>query len=122
MVDSRRALHEQLIIVMDNTILDVAIPSLTAELGATNSRVQWIIDSYVLEVGINGMSLGRPGAACRGVEDNDLSALAVEGTPLTRRAQPCDAPVRSDRHGLAARRPRRLPGRARPPTTPTSKY
>ena len=57
MVDSRRALHEQLIIVMDNTILDVAIPSLTAELGATNSRVQWIIDSYVLEVGINGMSM-----------------------------------------------------------------
>ena len=37
-----------LIIVMDNTILNVAIPSLITELGATNSQVQWIIDSYVL--------------------------------------------------------------------------
>ncbi len=37
-----------LIIVMDNTILNVAIPSLMNELGATNSQIQWIIDSYVL--------------------------------------------------------------------------
>ncbi len=37
-----------LIIVMDNTILNVAIPSLITDLGASNSQVQWIIDSYVL--------------------------------------------------------------------------
>ncbi len=37
-----------LIIVMDNTILNVAIPSLMVDLGATNSQIQWIIDSYVL--------------------------------------------------------------------------
>ena len=37
-----------LIIVMDNTILNVAIPSLMTDLGATNSQVQWIVDSYVL--------------------------------------------------------------------------
>ena len=37
-----------LIIVMDNTILNVAIPSLITDLGATNSQIQWIIDSYVL--------------------------------------------------------------------------
>jgi EmrB/QacA subfamily drug resistance transporter len=37
-----------LIIVMDNTILNVAIPSLITELGASNSEIQWIIDSYVL--------------------------------------------------------------------------
>ncbi len=37
-----------LIIVMDNTILNVAIPSMMTELGATNSQIQWIIDSYVL--------------------------------------------------------------------------
>ena len=36
------------IIVMDNTILNVAIPSLITELGATNSQVQWIVDAYVL--------------------------------------------------------------------------
>ena len=39
-----------LIIVMDNTILNVAIPSLIIDLGATNSQVQWIIDSYVAGV------------------------------------------------------------------------
>ena len=37
-----------LIIVMDNTILNVAIPSLVHELGASNSELQWIIDSYTL--------------------------------------------------------------------------
>jgi EmrB/QacA subfamily drug resistance transporter len=37
-----------LIIVMDNTILNVAIPSLILDLGASNSEIQWIVDSYVL--------------------------------------------------------------------------
>ena len=37
-----------LIIVMDNTILNVAIPSLISDLGATNSEIQWIIDAYML--------------------------------------------------------------------------
>lgn len=37
-----------LVIVMDNTILNVAIPSLVDDLGATNSEVQWIIDAYAL--------------------------------------------------------------------------
>ncbi len=37
-----------LIIVMDNTILNVAIPSLIVDLGASNSQIQWIVDAYVL--------------------------------------------------------------------------
>ncbi len=36
------------IIVMDNTILNVAVPSLITDLGASNSEIQWIIDSYVI--------------------------------------------------------------------------
>jgi EmrB/QacA subfamily drug resistance transporter len=36
------------IIVMDNTILNVAVPKLITDLGASNSEIQWIIDSYVL--------------------------------------------------------------------------
>lgn len=36
------------IIVMDNTILNVAIPSLVQDLGATNTELQWIIDGYIL--------------------------------------------------------------------------
>lgn len=37
-----------LIIVVDNTILNVAIPSLIRDLDASNTDVQWIIDAYVL--------------------------------------------------------------------------
>src|SRR5215213_11376852 len=37
-----------LIIVMDNTILNVAIPSLIKDLDAANSEIQWIIDAYTL--------------------------------------------------------------------------
>ena len=37
-----------LIIVMDNTILNVAIPSLIRDLDASNSDIQWIIDAYTL--------------------------------------------------------------------------
>lgn len=37
-----------LVIIMDNTILNVAIPSLIKDLDATNSDIQWIIDSYVI--------------------------------------------------------------------------
>jgi EmrB/QacA subfamily drug resistance transporter len=37
-----------LIITLDNTILNVAIPSMIRELGASNSEIQWIIDAYTL--------------------------------------------------------------------------
>ncbi|MEO6628317.1 MAG: DHA2 family efflux MFS transporter permease subunit, partial [Aquihabitans sp.] len=37
-----------LIVGLDNTILNVALPRLSDELGATNSQLQWIIDGYTL--------------------------------------------------------------------------
>ncbi|MEV0589718.1 MFS transporter [Nonomuraea sp. NPDC050310] len=37
-----------LVLVIDSTVLNLAIPSLTTELGATASDVQWILDAYVL--------------------------------------------------------------------------
>ncbi|WP_227462403.1 MFS transporter [Desertimonas flava] len=37
-----------MIIVMDNTILNVAIPSLMEDLHASNTDIQWIIDAYTL--------------------------------------------------------------------------
>jgi MFS family permease len=33
---------------LDNTILNTALPRLVSELGATNSQLQWIVDSYTL--------------------------------------------------------------------------
>ncbi|MFI7499546.1 MFS transporter [Streptomyces sp. NPDC049687] len=38
----------QLTVLLDNTILNVAIPSLTRELGAKTSDIQWMINAYSL--------------------------------------------------------------------------
>lgn len=37
-----------LVLMIDGTVLNIAIPSLIRELGATPSDVQWILDAYVL--------------------------------------------------------------------------
>lgn len=37
-----------LVLVVDNTVLNVAIPSLIRELHASSSDIQWMIDAYVL--------------------------------------------------------------------------
>ena len=37
-----------LIIGLDNTVLNVAIPTLVRDLGASNSELQWIVDAYIL--------------------------------------------------------------------------
>ncbi len=38
----------QLTVVLDNTVLNVAIPALSIELGATTADIQWIINAYAL--------------------------------------------------------------------------
>ncbi|MFD5397721.1 MFS transporter [Streptomyces sp. NPDC127097] len=38
----------QLTVILDNTVLNVAIPSLTGELGASTADVQWMINAYSL--------------------------------------------------------------------------
>ncbi|MGA5268388.1 MFS transporter [Streptomyces lydicamycinicus] len=38
----------QLAVILDNTVLNVAIPSLTEDLGATTADVQWMINAYSL--------------------------------------------------------------------------
>ena len=34
--------------VLDGTIVNVALPTLTVDLGATNRQLQWIVDAYLL--------------------------------------------------------------------------
>lgn len=36
------------VITLDNTILNVALPTLVRELDASNSQLQWIVDSYTI--------------------------------------------------------------------------
>jgi EmrB/QacA subfamily drug resistance transporter len=58
-----------LVIVLDNSILNVAIPTIIRDLNATNSQLQWIVDSYtlvfaglLLTAGALGDRFGRRGA------------------------------------------------------------
>jgi len=36
------------VIGLDNTILNVALPTMQRELGASESQLQWIVDAYML--------------------------------------------------------------------------
>jgi EmrB/QacA subfamily drug resistance transporter len=61
-------------IIMDNTILNVALPTLARDLHASGSDLQWIVDSYVLvfaglllSAGALGDRFGRRGALSAGL-------------------------------------------------------
>ena len=72
-----------LIIVLDNSILNVAIPTLIRELNASNSQVQWMVDSYtlvfaglLLTMGAMGDRYGRRGALQMGYVLFGIGSLA----------------------------------------------
>jgi EmrB/QacA subfamily drug resistance transporter len=82
-----------LIISLDNTILNVAIPSLVRDLGATTSSLQWIVDGYtlvfaglLLTTGSLGDRFGRKGALQLGMVlfgiGSAASAVAPSATVL----------------------------------------
>jgi MFS family permease len=37
-----------LIVTLDNTVLNVALPTLVRDLHATTTQLQWVVDSYVM--------------------------------------------------------------------------
>jgi len=72
-----------LVIVLDNTVLNVAIPTIVRDLDATNSQLQWMIDSYtlvfaglLLTAGALGDRFGRVGALQFGLVVFGLGSLA----------------------------------------------
>ena len=72
-----------LVISLDNTILNVAIPSLVRDLDATTSQLQWIIDGYtlvfaglLLTAGALGDRFGRKGALQLGLVVFGLASMA----------------------------------------------
>jgi len=81
------------VITLDNTILNVAIPDLIRDLGATTSQMQWIIDGYtlvfaglLLTLGSMGDRFGRKRALMVGVvvfgAGSMLSGLATSPNQL----------------------------------------
>jgi MFS family permease len=82
-----------LVISLDNTILNVALPSLRSDLGADASELQWIVDAYLLvfaglllTAGSLGDRFGRKRALLTGLVvfggASALSALATTPSAL----------------------------------------
>ena len=82
-----------LLIVVDNTIVNVALPTLRDDLSASASQLQWIVDSYILvfaglllTMGALGDRFGRRGALAIGLGvmgvASVLSALANSADQL----------------------------------------
>ncbi|MGI5376611.1 MFS transporter [Streptomyces sp. CA-251387] len=68
-----------LTVILDNTVLNVAIPSLTRELGAATSDIQWMINAYSLVQ--SGLLLTAGSAADRyGRKKMLVAGLALFGT------------------------------------------
>src|SRR6516162_1057754 len=72
-----------LVIVVDNSILNIALPTLQKDLGATTSQLQWIVDAYtlvfaslLLTAGTLGDRFGRRGALQFGMIIFGLGSLA----------------------------------------------
>jgi EmrB/QacA subfamily drug resistance transporter len=73
-----------LVIVLDNSILNVAIPTIVRELDATNSELQWMVDAYtivfaglLLTAGSLGDRYGRRPALQLGLAVFGLGSLAA---------------------------------------------
>ena len=87
-----------LLIVMDNTIVNVALPTLQRELDASTSQLQWVVDAYILvfaglllTMGSLGDRFGRRGALAIG--------LAIMGVGLDRSRRSPTAPTSSSPPG-----------------------
>jgi EmrB/QacA subfamily drug resistance transporter len=70
-------------VVLGNTVLNVALPTLVRELGATSTQLQWMVDSYalvfaglLLTAGALGDRFGRKGALIIGLVIFGTASLA----------------------------------------------
>jgi EmrB/QacA subfamily drug resistance transporter len=71
-----------LLIVMDNTIVNVALPTLQRDLGASTSELQWVVDAYILvfaglllTMGSLGDRFGRRGALAIGLSVMGVASI-----------------------------------------------
>src|SRR5437762_12884887 len=82
-----------LVITLDNTILNVAVPALIRDTHASTSQLQWVIDGYtlvfaglLLTTGAMGDRFGRRGALTAGLAvfgiGSLLSAMAHSSSQL----------------------------------------
>ncbi|GAB3974416.1 MFS transporter [Plantactinospora veratri] len=87
-----------LVAVIDNMVLNIAIPSLIRDLGASASDIQWILDAYILVFAgllLTAGSLSDRHGRRRGL----VTGLVVFGGASVL-ATLCQTPVNSSRPGL----------------------
>ena len=72
------------VIILDNTILNVALPSIVESIHASTSQLQWMIDAYtlvfaalLLMAGTLGDRYGRRGALMTGLTIFGLGSIAA---------------------------------------------
>ena len=89
-----------LVIVIDNTIVNVALPTLVRDLGTSITDLQWVVDAYtlvfaglLLTAGSLGDRFGRKGALTVGLVD--LRRRVGGGRVLRRRERSSSPPARS---------------------------
>jgi MFS family permease len=104
-----------IVVTIDTTILNVALPSLVRDLHATSSGLQWIVDAYtvvfaglLLSAGSLGDRFGR-----RGVLSAGLAFFAI--------ASGASALATSSAQLIALRALTGVPESARPSTTPPAR-
>ena len=86
---------ELLIVGIDGTIVNVALPSIVRELGASSSQLQWIVDAYTLVfasflllAGSLGDRYGRKTALTAGLVVFGVGSLGFRAGRHGRRADP----------------------------------
>src|SRR5690606_16786897 len=79
-----------IVLSLDNTILNVALPSIARELNASNTDLQWIIDGYILvfaslllTMGTLGDRIGRKRALQTGLILFGIGSLGAALSPNT---------------------------------------
>ncbi|HEY6311967.1 MAG TPA: hypothetical protein VIY52_14340 [Streptosporangiaceae bacterium] len=76
-----------LIVTLDNTVLNVALPTLVRDLHATTTELQWIVDSYIMVFA--GLLLALPSRAA--AADRPEAGVDDHGPGSEPRLR-CDAP------------------------------
>ncbi len=69
-------------VVVDNTIVNVALPTLSTELGATTTGLQWIVDAYTLVFSALLLAMGYFGDRRGRKRALQLGSVAFAGTSL----------------------------------------
>src|SRR2546425_2323358 len=101
-----------LVINIDVTIVNVTLPSLVRQLGATTTNLQWVVDAYtlvfaalILAAGSLSDRVGRKGVLLAGLGGFAVGRLA--GSPCT-----APAPLTAARAVVGIGGPRAFPGTA----------